>query len=61
MDQGSPDETLPCATVEDDEPTERIALQRCPTCDGVTAVTLCVAVTHCEICGHALDVAPLAS
>ena len=54
----SPDETLE-SPVSGDEPTERFAVQRCPACQGLTAVPLCLATSHCEICLYALDVAPL--
>ncbi|MGO8994929.1 MAG: hypothetical protein ACLQVI_16560 [Polyangiaceae bacterium] len=45
----------------DDDDTERFALQRCPHCDAMTAVPLCLATTACEACGEDFEVAPLAS
>jgi hypothetical protein len=58
MESISPDETMRCP-ISDDEPTERFALQRCPACEGVTAVPLFLATSQCEICLYELDVAPL--
>jgi hypothetical protein len=58
MEATSPDETLRCP-VSDDDPTERFTLQRCPSCEGVTAVPLFLATSHCEICLYELEVAPL--
>jgi hypothetical protein len=43
----------------DDDPTERIALQKCPHCGEVTAVPLSLARTHCEVCGEGIAVCPL--
>jgi hypothetical protein len=52
--------TLPSLHVlEENEPTERFALQRCPACGSMTPVALCLHTTTCEVCLHPLDVAPL--
>jgi hypothetical protein len=44
---------------DDDDPTERFALQTCPHCWGLTPVPLCFAMSACAICGDRIEVAPL--
>jgi hypothetical protein len=58
MGTSAADETLQSYVFDNDEPTERFALQRCPACDGITSVPLWCAKCACQICEHVLDVSP---
>jgi hypothetical protein len=44
---------------DDDSPTARFTLQRCPHCEGMTAVALCFAMARCSVCEGIFEVAPL--
>jgi hypothetical protein len=52
------DETLKGYALDDDDPTERFALQTCPACEGITTVPLWLTQCSCQFCAHVLDVSP---
>ena len=54
-----PNLTDPSPDLSEAEPTERFALQKCPRCAGVTAVSLGLATSACVLCGEPIEVAPL--